>query len=260
MPLLYRRIALVALGVLALMIGSAGPVLGQNPKPDPAPAAVQHKSDTSSGSSSGSTHGTSSPPAAPPRAVTPAPVVSPSPAPASIPTRSTPSPAKSSAPKHKALRAKAKAKTAKKIHHAKPTAKKAKPVVRPAKPAAPRPPVHTAPARTTVLPVEVPPAGSSGSSLSNRSVLLLTFMATIVAAVLALLARGLWRRVWWWRQYHKYSGGHRARHDDAALQARATLVPPWPADGTTNGSNRAVHDDEPETIVSRAGADASTGT
>jgi hypothetical protein len=184
--------------------------------------------------------------------VTPAPATSSSPA----PTQSSTAPAQPATPKQTVTR---RAKAAKKAHAKPAVKKKAKPAVHVAKPAGPRPTVHTAPARTTVLPVEVPPAGSSGSSLSNRSVLLLTFMTAIVAAVLALLARGLWQRVWWWRRYHKYSGGHRARHDDAALQARATLAPPGRADGTTNGSNGAVHDDEPETIVSRAGADASTG-
>jgi hypothetical protein len=67
-------------------------------------------------------------------------------------------------------------------------------------PTAPLPVVHS-PANLTKPPTAVPPVGSSGSSLFDRSVLLITFMIAIGVAVLALIARGLWRRVWWWRHY-----------------------------------------------------------
>jgi hypothetical protein len=257
LPLLYRRIAVALIAVFALLAGSAASALAQSPKPDPAPAA-QHQATTPKATSSGSTHDSPSPLPAP--ASTPAPVVTPAPATSSAPvsTPSTSQPAATAPPKHEVThRAKAKA-AAKKAHHAKPAAKeKAKPVVRAAKPAAARPVVHSSPANVSTLPV-VPPAGSSGSSLSNRSVLLITILFVIAAGILALVARGLWRRVWWWRQYHAYgSPGRQAGDDDAFVEVRAAPMEPWSDEGKANGANGAALDDEPVKVATSA--DGSTG-
>jgi hypothetical protein len=262
LPLLYRRIAVVLLTVFALLAGSATSALAQSPKPDPAPAAQHQQTTPPKSTSSGGTHVSPSP--APASASTPAPVVTPAPAtsspPASSSTPSTSQPATTSAPKHQVThRAKAKA-AANKTHHAKPPAKKkAKPVVQAAKPAAASPVVHAAPANVSTLPL-MPPAGSSGSTLSNRSVVLIAFLLVIAAGVLALAARGLWRRVWWWRQYHAYgSAGQHAGDDDAFVALRATRVEPWSDEGKANGANGVVPDDEPTAIASAPAQKTSTG-
>jgi hypothetical protein len=258
---LYRRIVVALLAVFALLAGSATSALAQNPRPDPAPAA-QHQQTTPKPTSIERSHSSPSPPPAP--ASTPAPVVTPAPATssasASSSTPSTSQPATTSAPKHKVThRAKAKA-AANKTHHAKPAAKKkAKPVVHAAKPAAASSVVHSAPADVSTLPV-VPPAGSSGSTLSNRSVLLIAFVLLIGVGVLALAARGLWRRVWWWRQYHAYgSTGRHAGDDDAFVAVRATRVEPWSDDGKANGANGVVPDDQPTAFASPPAQKTSTG-
>jgi hypothetical protein len=255
LPLLYRRIAVALIAVFALLVGSAAAALAQSPKPDPAPAAQHQQTTPPASTSSGSTHVNPSPAPAP--TYTPAPVVTPAPATSSAPvsTPSTSQPATTTAPKHKVThRAKAKAAT-KKAHHAKPAVKKAKPVVRPAKPAPPRPVVRSAPAIVSTTPF-VPPADSAGSSLSNRSVLLIAFVLVIGVGVLALAVRGLWRRVWWWRRYHESaSGGRPVRSDDAVIRARAALLQSWPDDAKANGANGLAPDDEPATIATRAAAD-----
>jgi hypothetical protein len=262
LPLLYRRIAVALLAVFALLAGSATSALAQSPKPDPAPAAQHQQTTSPKSTSSGSTHVSPSQPSAP--ASTPAPVFTPAPAtsspPASSSTPSTSQPATTSVPKHTVThRAKAKA-PAKTTHHAKPPEKKkAKPAVHAAKPAAARPVVHSAPAGVSTLPV-VPPAGSSGSSLSNRSVLLLAFVLVIAAGVLTLLVRGLWRRVWWWRQYHALgSAGRHAGDGDAFVTVRPTRVEPWSDEGKANGANGVVPDDEPTAIASAPAQKTSTG-
>jgi hypothetical protein len=258
LPLLYRRIAVALLAVFALLAGNATSALAQSPKPDPAPAAQHQQTTPPKSTSSGSTHVSPSQPSAP--ASTPAPVFTPAPAtsspPASSSTPSTSQPATTSVPKHTVThRAKAKA-AAKTTHHAKPPVKKkAKPAVHAAKPAAASPVVHSAPAGVSTLPV-VPPAGSSGSSLSNRSVLLIAFVLVIGLGVLALAARGLWRRVWWWRRYHESSSGGRSVRD-AVVKARATLLEsePWPHEARANGANGLAPDDERATFATRAGGD-----
>ncbi len=251
LPLLYRRIAFALSTVIALLAGSAATALAQSPKPDPAPAA-QHQQTTSK-PTGGSTHSTPSqtPSSTPAPVVTPAPVTS-SPPPA---TQSSSQPVTQPAPTHKVThRAKAKA-AVKKAHHAKPAAKKAKPVVRPAKPAPPRPVVRSAPANVSTVPF-VPPADSAGSSLSNRSVLLIAFVLVIGVGLLALAVRGLWRRVWWWRRYHETAPVSRpARNHDAVVKARPTVVEPWPAEPKPNGTSGLTPDDEPATFASRAAAD-----
>ena len=261
LPLLYRRIAVALIAVFALLVGSAPSAFAQNPKPDPAPAAQHQGTTPPASTSSGSTHASSSP--APASASTPAQVVTPAPATSSVPasssTPATSQPATTSAPKHKVThRAKAKA-AAKKARHAKPAAKKAKPVVHAAKPAAARPVVHPSPKDVTTLPV-VPPAGSSGSSLSNRSVLLIAFVLVIAVGVLALAARALWRRVWWWRRYHEPSSGARHVHNDhAVVKDRARVLEPWPDEAKANGQNGLTPGDEPATIATVPSRKTATG-
>lgn len=255
---LYRRVAVALFAVFALLAGSAASALAQSPKPDPAPAAQQQQ-QTSKGTTSGSTHSSPSPApaAAPTKTYTPTPTYTPAPTTSSASTPSTSNPATTSTPKHTVTnRAKPKAVAKKNARHAKPAAKKAKPAAPAPKPKpkpAPTPIVHSAPASVN-LPT-VPPAGDSGSSLSNRSVLLMAFVLVIGVGILALLARGLWRRVWWWRRYHEPAPGGRPAREDDAVRARATVVEPWPAEPKANGANGHALDDEPATFAPRAAAD-----
>jgi hypothetical protein len=107
------------------------------------------------------------------------------------------------------------------------------------------------------------PAGDT-STLSNRSVLLLTFALAVAAGLAILFARAGWRRLWWWRRYHESSTGGRT---DEVLLARPvpTRVDPRPGNApngaAANGSNGAaangahgtgVDDEESVSVAGRA--------
>jgi hypothetical protein len=155
------------------------------------------------------------------------------------------------------------AKSTRKARHSKPEAKAkpsrvSAPVVRAKQPAVPRAVVRLTPAHATT-PAAAPAEGGSGSSLSNRSVLLLTMLLAIAAGVLILATRAGWRRFKWWRRYHRYmSAGKSSGKGDTILQAPPVqaVVQPWPGDAKANGSNGAVANHE-VTVAKRAGADGS---
>jgi hypothetical protein len=91
--------------------------------------------------------------------------------------------------------------------------------------------------------------------MSNRTVLMFAFVLVIGVGLLALLVRGLWRRLWWWRRYHETASSARpVRGDEAVVQARTTVVSPWPDEPKTNGGNGHTPD-EPARIATRAAAD-----
>jgi hypothetical protein len=91
-------------------------------------------------------------------------------------------------------------------------------------------------------------------------VLVLTFLLAIGAGVLLLLARAVWRRLSWWRQYHKYTSNSRAAHEPGSGRRGGPTAGTWPDDIKVNGANGAdgaASESEPTTLVS--GADVSTG-
>jgi hypothetical protein len=173
----------------------------------------------------------------------------------------TTSSAKARAAKAKAARAKAaKAKAAK--------AKAAKAKAAKAKAAKAKKPVVLAPVRSTPAHPFTPPvnapSGGSGLSLSDRGVLLGTFLLALGVGVFVLLARAGWRRYSWRWRYREFDSTPRRRRDaerETTVEELPDAMQWWLGGEAANGSHGTAKDDsEAVTVARRSGADAPTGT
>jgi hypothetical protein len=100
-------------------------------------------------------------------------------------------------------------------------------------------------------------------SLSDRGVLLVTFLLGLGVGAVVLLGRAAWRRSSWRWRYRGLLPHRRGR--DAEPDLASENVPDalrwWLGDHEANGSNGAAKDDaEPVTVTQRPGPDAPTGT
>ena len=171
--------------------------------------------------------------------------------------------AKARAAKAKAAKARAAKARAAKARAAKARAAQAKRAAATAKKR-----VVLAPVRSTAVHSFKPPAvdtssDDSGLSLSDREVLLVTFLLGLGVGAVVLLGRAAWRRPslrWRNRGLLPHRRGRDAEPDLVGENVPDALRW-WLGDYETNGSNGAAKDDaEAVTVAQRSGADAPTGT
>jgi hypothetical protein len=102
-------------------------------------------------------------------------------------------------------------------------------------------------------------------NLSDRGVLLVTFLLALGLGVLLLLARAGWRRSSWRWHYRGLDSTPHYGGRDAEPEPAVGNVPDalqwWLGGEAGNGSNGSARDDdEAITVTPRSGADAPTGT
>jgi hypothetical protein len=123
--------------------------------------------------------------------------------------------------------------------------------------------VRSAPAHPFTPPINAP-SGDSGLSLSDRGVLLVTFLFALGVGVIVLLARAVWRRYSWWWRYREADSTPRQNRDtepDQTMEDLPDVMHWWLGTSAANGSNGSAREDaEVVTVARRSGADAPTGT
>jgi hypothetical protein len=123
--------------------------------------------------------------------------------------------------------------------------------------------VRSTPAHPFTPPVNAP-SGGSGLSLSDRGVLLGTFLLALGVGVFVLLARAGWRRYSWRWRYRDFDSTPRRRRDaepGTTVEEVPNLLQWWLDDGAAKGTNGAAKDDaEAVPAAPRSGVDAPTGT
>jgi hypothetical protein len=122
--------------------------------------------------------------------------------------------------------------------------------------------VRSAPAHPFTPPINAP-SGDSGLSLSDRGVLLVTFLLALAVGVLVLVGRAAWRRYAWQWRYREYDPTPRRRRgakSETPVEELPDVMHWWLGGEAASGSNGGPKaDSEAVTVMPRPGADAPTG-